>query len=185
MAAEGKGEIQKKVLLCLWGGLALGLSGTPKRYFRILKSIGKEWEAIERESLYRTIRSLYQSRLITCKENKDGTTTLILSQAGKEKVMTYELDSMKIKKPDHWDSKWRLVFFDIPEYIKGARDALRTRLKQIGMKELQKSVFVHPFPCDDEINFLIEHYQIRPHVRTAVVESIDNELHLKVKFRLL
>ena len=36
------GEVSQKVILLLWGGLALGLSGSPKNYFRILKAIGKE-----------------------------------------------------------------------------------------------------------------------------------------------
>ncbi len=185
MAAKGKGEIQRKILLLLQAGLALGLSGSPARYFRILQIAGKEWRAIERDSLYRAIRSLYQSRLVACKENADGTTTLILSKQGREEVTTYELDTMVIQKPEQWDRKWRMVIFDIPEYLKDTRDVLRTRLKQIGMIELQKSVFVHPHPCDREIEFLAEYYEVRSHLRFIIAESIDNELHLKSKFKLL
>jgi hypothetical protein len=42
---------------------------------------------------------------------------------------------------------------------------------------------VHPFNCRDEINFLIELYNIRPFVRYLVIESADNDLHLKHIFR--
>lgn len=184
MAALGKGEIQRKVLLLLLGGITLGLSGSPSRYFRILKAIGREWKAIERDSLYRAIRSLYKSRLLTCKENADGTTTLVLSKKGREETMTYELDTMFIPKQERWDGKWRVVIFDIPEYLKDTRDILRARLKQIGMIELQKSVFIHPYPCEREVEFLTEYYEIRPHVRFITAESVDNELHLKSKFKL-
>ncbi len=185
MSARGKGEIQRRVLLLLLGGLALGLSGSPTRYFRILRAIGKEWRAIERDSLYRAIRSLYQSKLVACKDNDDGTTTLVLSKAGQEEAMTYELDAMVVKKQDRWDGKWRIVIFDIPEYLKKTRDTLRMRLKQIGMIELQKSVFVHPFPCDREVEFLSEYYAVRPHLRFIIAEYVDNELHLRSKFKLM
>lgn len=184
MAAKGKGNIQQKVLLLLLGGLALGLSGSPSRYFRILNMIGREWKNIERRSLHRAIRSLYKSRLVTCKENADGSTTLILSREGREEATTYELETMVIQKLETWDCKWRIVIFDIPEYLKKTRDVLRARLKQIGMAELQKSVFVNPYPCDKEIEFLTELYEVRPHVRFILAESVDNELHLKHKFKL-
>ncbi len=66
--SKGHGDVQKKILLLLMGGLALGLSGSPGRYFQILESIGKEWEEINRQSLRRAIRNLYQSKIIKEKE---------------------------------------------------------------------------------------------------------------------
>ena len=72
--------------------------------------------------------------------------------------------------------------FDIPERFKKARDALRMRLKQLGFIEFQRSVFVYPFECHDELDFLIEFYQLRPWVRYAVVETIDVDYHLRLKF---
>ncbi len=185
MPAKGKGEIQQKVLLLLMGGLALGLSSSPARYFRILKMVGKEWKDIERRVLHRAIQSLYQSKLVTCKENSDGSTSLVLSKEGEKEVLTYQLEKMKIPKSEKWDRKWRIAIFDIPEYLKKTRDILRIRLKQIGMIELQKSVFVHPYPCDKEIEYLTEFYEVRPHIRFILAESVDNELHLKHKFNLL
>ena len=66
--SRGLGETQRKILLLLFGGLALGLSGSPKRYFQILKAIGKEWEEINKQVLKRAIKSLYESKLIGEKE---------------------------------------------------------------------------------------------------------------------
>ncbi len=91
---------------------------------------------------------------------------------------------MAIKKPQHWDGMWRVVLFDIPERQRKAREALRTDLKQLGLRELQKSVFVHPYPCGDEVDFIIELYQLRPFVRQLVATTIDSELHLKKRFGL-
>jgi DNA-binding transcriptional regulator PaaX len=50
--------------------------------------------------------------------------------------------------------------------------------------QLQKSVFVLPYECRDEIEFLIEFYDIRSYVRQIVAEKIDNELHLKEIFKI-
>jgi len=179
------GEVSQKVILLLWGGLALGLSGSPKNYFRILKAIGKEWNEINKRALHRAIKNLYQSKIIDIKEDKDGITTLVLSDKGKEKALTYNLDKIKIKKPVQWDGKWRVVLFDIPESQKKVREALRFHLKNMDFFEFQKSVFIHPFECRDEIDYLIEFYNIRPFVRFIIGESVDNELHLKKHFNLL
>jgi DNA-binding transcriptional regulator PaaX len=182
---RGPGEIQQKILLLLLGGLALGLSGSPKTYFQILKGITKEWKEIEARALRRAIRSLYESKLVTEKQNPDGTITIILTAQGKQKALTYDFEKMEIKKPQKWDEKWRVVLFDIPENRKKIRDALRFHLKNLGLYEFQKSVFVHPYDCQDEIDYLIEFYDIRRFVRFIVADSIDNELHLKKHFNLV
>ena len=183
--SRGLGTIQQKVLLLLLGGLALGLSGSPVRYFRVLKAIGKGWREINHQSLRRAIRSLYASQLVEGRENPDGTLTLVLSKNGKSRALTFKVEEMRIKKPERWDGKWRVVVFDIPEKRKRVRDALRGHLRQLDFYELQKSVFIHPYPCDDEVEFLIELHQVRHHVRTLIVHSVDNELDLKTKFGLI
>jgi len=179
------GDTQRKILLLLLGGLALGLSGSPKNYFHILKNIGKEWKDIDRYALKRTIKNLYKSKLIGEKQNLDGTITIILTDKGKEKALTYDLEKIEIKKPIKWDKKWRVVLFDIPENRKKIREALRFYLKKLRFYEFQKSVFIHPYNCKNEIDYLIEFYDIRKFVRFLIADSIDNEMHLKEHFGLL
>lgn len=174
----------KKIFLIFLGGLALGLSPSPRQFFRIAKDIAKDWQKIKKEELYLAIRSLYKSKLIDERYEKDGRTTLIISESGKKKALSYQLEEMTIRKPKIWDKKWRLVIFDVPEKRKRIREALRAKLKELEFYELQKSVFVHPFDCKDEIDFIIEIFEARSFVRFAVIESIDNELHLKKIFNL-
>ncbi|MBU1159648.1 CRISPR-associated endonuclease Cas2 [Patescibacteria group bacterium] len=179
------GSTQKKILILLLGGLALGLSRSPKTSFQIIKEMKKEWDWINQQNLKRAIKKLYESKLIKEKENKDGTITLILTDKGKEKALTYNLDDMEIKKPKQWDKKWRIVLFDVPEKARKIRDAFRDHLKNLGFYEFQKSVFVHPYDCQDEIEYLIEFYDARKFIRFVTADKIDNELHLKHYFRLL
>ena len=84
-----------------------------------------------------------------------------------------------------WDRKWRIIIFDIPEKCKKARDALSRSLKNAGFYRLQKSTFIHPFECKDEVDFVIEFFNLRPFVRFIIAEHLDNELHLKHYFNLL
>jgi len=182
--SRGLGDTQKKILLLLLGGAALGLSSSPSRCFKILESIAKEWEEINRQSLRRAIRNLYKSKLISEKQNSDGTITMTLTDRGKQKALTYDLENMEIKKPEKWDGKWRVILFDIPDSRRKIRDILRFHLKNLSFYEFQESVFVHPYDCKNEIDYLIEFYDLRKFVRFIIAESIDNELHLKHHFGL-
>jgi len=179
------GSVNKKVLLLLSGGLALSLTRRPDSYFRIVKGISKEWKKINERSLRESIRKLYQSKVIDCKENNDGTIRFVLTEAGKKKVLLYDLDKLEINKPPKWDGLWRMVIFDIPEDKKPARMAIASKLKELGFYPVQKSVFIHPYECKNEIDFVVELFDIAPYVRFLRVKDIDIELDLKNKFHLL
>jgi len=179
------GATAKKIILLLAGGLALGLSGNPRTYFRVLRGIRKGLKDINREALHRAIKNLYKSKLIDARVDKNGITTLVLSEKGKQKVLKYNLDKLAVPSMWKWDKKWRVVLFDIPEKRKRARDAIRHHLKEMKFFEFQKSVFVHPFECFDELEYLIEFYHARLFIRFLVADSIDNELHLKKHFKLV
>ncbi|MDP2923897.1 MAG: hypothetical protein Q8O30_09315 [Candidatus Omnitrophota bacterium] len=176
--------LKQKILLLLYSGLALGFTYNPRRQWYVLKSAAREWRKIEANQLRGQINDLYRSKLIKKEKNKDGSCTLILTDKGKLKVLTYNLDKTKRKYGD-WDNKWRMVAFDVPERMRSSRNVLRDRLKYVGFYELQKSVFVFPYDCRDEIEFIVEFYNLRKYVRFAVLDSIDNELHLKSLFKLI
>ena len=178
------GTTSQKILLLLLAGAALGFSHSPSRARRVIKAVSDDWKNIDRRELYRSIRRLYESQLVHYREHQDGSISLVLSDQGHTRALRYKLDEMVVQRPTAWDNKWRVVLFDIPEKKKQLRDALRFRLRQLGFIEFQKSVFVHPFECRDEIDFVVEFYQARPFVRMIEAVSIDNELHLKKKFDL-
>ena len=61
---------------------------------------------------------------------------------------------------------------------------MRMKLKELGFLELQKSVLILPYECEDEINFIVEVFLIRPFVRFIRAKSFTNEEQLKIKFNL-
>ncbi|MBI2454317.1 MAG: CRISPR-associated endonuclease Cas2 [Parcubacteria group bacterium] len=178
------GPNQQKVLLLVAAGIGLSLAKSPKQYFRVIKETQREWQKVNERALTDAIRSLYQSKLIRERENPDGSLTMVLTEKGQHKIITFNIDNMEIKTPEVWDKKWRIVLFDIPEKKRAARDVLRENLKRIGFYEFQKSVFVHPYPCQNEVDYLIEYYNIRPHVRIVTATELDNEIHLRKIFSI-
>jgi len=58
------------------------------------------------------------------------------------------------------------------------------RLRQLGLYQLQKSVFVSPYPCFDEIEFLRELYGERLSVQYLLVEKLEDDDWLRDRFQL-
>lgn len=179
------GHVGKKVLLLLQAGLVLSLTGRPDAYFKILKDVAKEWRKVNERSLRESIKKLYKAKIIDYKENKDGTVRLVLTEVGQKKVLVYNLDKIEIKKPLKWDRLWRVVTFDIPEDKKKGRTALAVKLKEIGFYPMQKSVFIHPHECKNEIDFIAEIFELVPYIRYLRVRDVDIELDLRNRFGLL
>ncbi len=184
MSREKYGTVEKKILLLLAAGVSLSCTRRPDRYFQIIRSAGKEWRKINQRSLREAVKRLYGSQLIDFQENKDGTIKMVLEKEGEKKSLEYSPDSMRIKRQPRWDQLWRMVLFDIPEHKKKERNAFAARLKQLGLRVFQKSVFIYPFDCKNEVDFFIELFDLRSYVRFIVVKEIDNVLHLKQKFNL-
>ena len=91
---------------------------------------------------------------------------------------------MAIKKPRRWDGHWRIVLFDIPEKRRLGREALRSKLKQLGFYQLQKSCFIHPFECKSEIDFVCELFEVSPYVNFVVAKEIEGQTLLQKFFGL-
>ncbi|KPJ54926.1 hypothetical protein AMJ47_02545 [Parcubacteria bacterium DG_72] len=175
--------VQKKILILLFRGLEFGYSYTPQRQWRVLKNLAKDWKRIDKEELRKEIKNLYRSKAIKKQENENGSVTIILTEKGKVKALNYHFENMVIKK-GKWDKKWRVVMFDIPEKISKGRKVLREKLKKLGFCELQKSVWIFPYECKNEIDFIIEFFNLRKYVRFAILDYVDNEFHLKKIFKL-
>ena len=181
---EQIGPVGQKTLLLLKAGAALIFTNRPGQQFQIAEAVVKEWRKINRRSLFNAIRQLYQSKMIGYRENPEGTVRVELLENGRKRALQYDLNKIKIQKPAKWDGLWRVVIFDIPESKKKHRDAFSSRLRVMGMHPLQRSVFIHPTNCKNEIDFVAELYDLKPFVRFAVVKEIDIEPHLKEIFKL-
>ena len=144
----------------------------------------KQKERGQRKKFYQALSRLKKSRLFIVGEKANDTFTVQLTEKGKRKVKEIHLEELKVQKPKHWDEIWRMVIFDIPNTKNKAREALRLKLRDLGFYQLQKSVWVIPYPCQAEIEFLIELFAVYPHVQLIDAIQIKNDALLKKHFHL-
>ena len=175
---------KQKILLLLLTGAALSLTRSPKAQRKIFRTLTKDGRSKNRQYLYRIIEEFRNERLVDWQEKSDGTIKVVLSEKGKLIAKQYDPDNLTIKKPIVWDKRWRIVIYDIPISKNNARDSLRRKLNELGFKEWQKSIFIHPYPCRNEIEFIIEFFDIRPYVRYAELINPTNEAELKLHFNI-
>jgi len=87
-------------------------------------------------------------------------------------------------RPKHWDRRWRLVIFDVPEYRKGIRNRLRRHVVSFGFLRLQDSVWIYPYDCEELVALLKADLKIGKDVLYAIVERIENDSWIKKHFNL-
>jgi hypothetical protein len=111
---------------------------------------------------------------------KDGT-KIEITRDGKREVLVMNLNEFK-PKVEKWDKKWRIVMFDVDERFRRQRNNLRKYLIGLGFKQYQKSVWVTPYDCEREIQYLREILEIPHEVKYGVLERLDNDDDLKKWF---
>lgn len=115
---------------------------------------------------------------------QDGDKTLIkLTEKGEKRRMGYVFEHMRVGNNDNWDKKWRMVFFDIPEKHGNARRNFTNKLKQLGFLQFQKSVWIYPYDCKNEIDFVSEILGVSKFM-TLLTVNIEDDSPLKKHFRL-
>ena len=76
---------------------------------------------------------------------------------------------------DVWDKWWRVIIYDIPEEHKTARLSLQAELRHYGCYILQRSVYLTPFPCLEDIETLAARHGVDPYVTYFEAKKLANE----------
>lgn len=170
----------------------LALGATPGLVFvgsamgnavKILKMFDKN-KKYTKQQIKNGINYLHRKKLIEYISEKGGVTKVAITKEGKNKLRYFSIESLKLQKQNKWDGKWRLVMFDLPLKYKSVRNSLRYKLKQIGFIQLQKSVWIYPYPCTDEILFISDYYKINKYIEILTAEIMINDNKLKTHFGL-
>jgi len=130
---------------------------------------------------------LKQRKMVEIVREKNGKSKVILTNKGRKRVREFCFEELRIQKTKRWDKKWRVLVYDIPTKPKiynNAREALRAKIKDLGFVQLQKSVWVCPYECEDEILYLAENYSVTKYIEIFTVEKMLHEDLLKKKFKL-
>ncbi|MBI2268617.1 MAG: CRISPR-associated endonuclease Cas2 [Candidatus Blackburnbacteria bacterium] len=133
-----------------------------------------EWEEFDERRLRQKLKALHDAKLVKIYQSGEQY-TIQLTKKGKRHLLRYKITELSIPQPKEWDRKWRIVAYDVPKENTRARDALRHMLRKLGFYQLQKSVYLYPYPCEDAIEFLREVYGVGEHVTLLTVGYLENE----------
>lgn len=145
----------------------------------------RNWKKYRRRKIYDTFYQLRKQGLITITK-KNRQIYISLTEKGKMKAGWLQINDLTIKRPSKWDKRWRLLLFDIEELKKGHREALRGKLKELGFIQLQKSIWMHPFDCEAEVELIRDFFGLsEQRCRFVVAEKIGADRVFKEHFKLL
>ena len=138
-----------------------------------------------KKQIRNSINHLRRQKLIEYVGDKNGKTIVKITKKGEIKLRAFAIDLIEIKKPNKWDGKWRLVMFDIPIRFTKGREALRYHLKELDFLQFQKSAWIYPYPCEDEVIFIADFFGIGKYVEVLTAENISREEKLRKYFKLI
>ncbi|MEX0651953.1 MAG: hypothetical protein WD509_00555 [Candidatus Paceibacterota bacterium] len=187
---DNKESITKELLefLLITGGITLLLTNPAFLAPAIL--IAKYGGAsAHKKKVSSSISYLKNKKYVSLTKNKGGRFHLKLTTKGKEKAVLYSLQSTlttKLSNHKKWDKKWRLVIFDIETSRRDKRDALRRMLKRSGFVLLQKSTWIYPFDCKEEVSITKDFFDIKDsECRFVLATDIGDDTALKKIFKIL
>ncbi len=120
---------------------------------------------IKKPLLSQAIKRLREKGFIEFRDDKE--LVLRLTDSGRDRALWAKMKSGDEK----WDGRWRLVIWDVPEKRRQARDLLRFKLKQLGFKQWQQSIWASKINCTKLLRDFIKQVGIEDWV--MVIES-DN-----------
>lgn len=153
--------------------------------FSAFGKMGLHRRFYKKDDFQKAYKNLKQQRLIKVIKKENGNIYFSLTEKAKQQLIAIYLGKMQLKRSDKWDGLWRIVIFDIPKKYDNARDALRYKLKNLDFFQLQRSIFISPFECKNEIKFLKDLYGVGDYVKLIRANYIDGADELKEKFSII
>ena len=102
-----------------------------------------------------------------------------ITSKGKKILQKYSFISLVIPKPKSWNGKWHIVLFDIPTNRSVSRNALRAKLQEMEFFPFQKSAWVYPFPCEEEVYFIADVFNVSGYLEVFTIENFNDTRALK------
>jgi len=148
-------------------------SANPHRFLRMIGTHGSAAQEKEWAYLQRPLYQLRKKEYISMKVDRSGEVRLTATNRGRAIARAMEAAMLSIRRPRQWDGIWRVVIFDVPNAKSANRIAFSQRLKTLGFRMIQKSVWVFPHECKKELDVMKKFYDIEKHVLYIESHSVE------------
>lgn len=98
---------------------------------------------------------------------------IIFDDQGIPRLTPLGIRKIKLFKPKKLKSSKLMIIFDIPEAEKYKRNHLRTLLKELSFKQVQKSVWMSEYDTREYLHMEIKQYGLQPFVQIFEARSIQ------------
>lgn len=165
-------SLTKAILVTIGMGTLLAMALVAPNSLQILKPfIGRGTRKDhERKRIRQAIQSLRVQGMVE-RVRKNSAVYLRTTEKGRAYLKRLDIETLTLPKLA-WDRKWRVIFFDIPEENGAGRRAFQQRLKTLGCMQLQKSIFIYPHPCQEEIDTLTSFWSVYPFVHYFETDNL-------------
>lgn len=117
-----------------------------------------------------------------------GSARFRLTKNGENHIRTYLNRRAALTPPERpkaWDKKWRIILFDIPAGQRSKRNAFRSLIRRLGAIMLQKSVWIYPFDCSEQVNLMKKVFSFSSEeLRLVVADSIGEDVTFRKHFSI-
>lgn len=144
----------------------------------------------DREQKQKITRSFYYLKRLGLIEivPKGDSFIMKITEKGQQKVNEISLRTLKIAAEKNWDGAWWMAIADIPTELRSQANLFRTKLKELNIYTLQRSVWVYPFNMRKEVSFIAGLYGLNRYLTIfkATELELEDEANLKAYyFKLL
>ena len=181
-----KESTKGKIIYSLEMGVGILVNLSNKRAsYKLTKTLIKEIFGLNEDEnkIHRDLYRLRTQKIIKFEKIGDEY-KIVLTEEGRKIFLRFNYEKIKIQKKKIWDMKWRMILFDIPEKRRVARDSFIFKMKELGCVRFNNSVWISPYPCEKEINFIASYWKIEKYIHFAIVLKITNEEVLRKHFNI-
>jgi CRISPR-associated endonuclease Cas2 len=179
-----RGELTKDILRLVGAGVVVGGASIVAPNMIQLIDYFNPTGRTERQRLWKAIKYLEaRNRLVI--EEQNGEQYVRLTNHGRVHLDENSIWELAIDTPRRWDKKWRLVMFDFPTRYGNVRHAFRLKLEDMGFKMYQRSVFIYPHECVEEVHTIARWYGVDEYIRYIVAVEINDMRTFIKEFDLL
>lgn len=145
------------------------------------QSTTDDWHLFNPNYLKQTIKRLNGNGLLE-KSNINNRQVYRISERGKARLLSYIMSELEVPSKPEWDGKWRIVIYDIGATSKDKQQSLRRFLKKMGFYQMQKSVYITPFNCQDEVSYLKSYFGFGTDLKYMLVEQLEEDEYYRLHF---
>jgi DNA-binding transcriptional regulator PaaX len=159
--------------------IGMGAAPSPRAMGNIFRELRMTDTPRNRRWIKRRLKALHERRYVEMRDDSNS-----LSELGQRMVDEERLWELAAHMPKQWDGLWHLVVFDIPKERSHTRIPFVRLLQHLGFVYYQRSIWIHPYDCVDEVRTIALHYDIIEFVSFIIATQLDGSHEYRKHFKL-